>query len=170
LSAAVLVVLPLLAGVVVSIRSPEEVEKAASPPGMQPVSPDSTVVLDGKAYTCESVANLVERCTREGQLIFDEYKKNLVRYAESDQLGFLNAEGITTKTYVGLVACVFQQKGDDENVYIDYILTDPLIASKAERSDLGKRASLLPAWFAASKLLCPGVRKPRLYGDKPLPP
>lgn len=158
LGAIVLVGLPLLAGVIATQTAIGDVELIPPSPGVQPVSPDSTVVLSRKAYTCESVANLVSRCTVQGQLVFDNYKGNLGRYINSQQLGFLDTETITTKAFIGITACVLQMMDKNVDDFTGYILeNDPVTARKAEISAGSARTGLLPAWSAASTILCPGA-------------
>lgn len=124
-----------------------------------PISPETTVTINGKEWTCEQItATEPQECGDLTQKAFDSYKGNIDTYVNSGKLGPLNdgkAFSYEDAAFAGLVACAYIKNEGSLNGYIEFMMeTEPFNAKLTERS------AYLPAWFEASKSLCPHNQNP----------
>lgn len=130
--------------------------QSSSDTGTSTVPGESTVVIQGKEYTCEEItASLPQQCGEYTQQAFDAYKENIDAYVNSGKLGPLNNGGGFTyedAAFAGLVACAYVLAGEGQETYVEFMLATPPFDEKLK--DVGG-VGVLPAWFEAQKSLCP---------------
>jgi hypothetical protein len=118
---------------------------------------DVTHTFDGRAFTCEEALGVDPRvgCSDEVVAVWDEWGDRLSDYVDSGMLGPLNDQqefSFEDAAYAGVIACSFRHSGGNEQDFIDY-MQDP---ANNTQLDYLSGTELLPAWFAAGRILCPG--------------
>ena len=118
---------------------------------------DVTHTFDGRAFTCEEALGVDPSvgCSDEVVAVWEEWGDRLSDYVDSGMLGPLNDEqefSFEDAAYAGVIACSFRRSGDNEQDFIDY-MQDP---ANNTQLDYLSGTELLPAWFAAERILCPG--------------
>jgi hypothetical protein len=111
--------------------------------------------FEGQDFTCEDALDINPEvgCSDEIVDVWEEWGQNLPDYVDSGQLGPLNDESLAVGdiAFAGVMACVISDGGGDEQDFIDY-MQDP---DNQTQLDALSGTELLPAWFAAGKVLCP---------------
>ncbi len=125
-----------------------------APAGPAAVKPETTLTLNGKTYTCESVAGVAEgegSCSAEAQDTFDLYKGNIDSYVNGGRLGKLGEEPFTLedRAYAGLAACAHQKRSQSQQDFVAFMLSEEAFKNLSP-------GDLTPAWSEASKSLCNG--------------
>jgi hypothetical protein len=117
----------------------------------------SSVIISGKSYTCETIT-ATPKCSTTSQKVFDRYKNNIDTYVQTDKFGPFNDAAYADLALMGLFACTY--KVGEQQKYIDLLRKEAPTLVKGEEN-----VALLPAWFAAHSVLCPGGRGD---GDVPI--
>lgn len=153
----------LFVGAALTISGCSSATPQQAPPDSD-IPSESTVVIDGKAYTCAEII-VVETCGSDTAELFDKYKQNIESYVQSGELGPLNSNAFSYEdvAYAGLMACLHGSEGED--AYVDFMLSE----GGAAYADL-QRVDLLPAYFEASKSLCREEFTAGLPGDDVVTP
>jgi hypothetical protein len=118
---------------------------------------DVTHTFQGRAFTCEEALGVdpTVGCSDKVVAVWEESGDRLTDYVNSGELGPLNDEqefSFEDAAYAGVVACSFRRSGENEQDFIDY-MQDP--ANNTQLDHLSG-TELLPAWFTAGRILCPG--------------
>lgn len=121
---------------------------------------ESTVTIDGKDWTCETITATPEEsdCGELTQRAFDVYKDNLDGFVRSGDLGpamddsRLRYEDLA---FAGLVACAYMGNGEDQLTYVDYI------ANEHPFNQLGyDSVQYVTFWLKANENMCPDLEMP----------
>ena len=131
--------------------------------GLASAVPDTTVLIDGRAYTCAKLIEAGEACAPDTQRAFDRWGQAIDAYVNSGRLGPLGAQaGLRYEDVAaaGFAACIIADRGDDEQMFIDYM--------RGFYPD-ATGVALLPLWFGARDVLCPDAFGPRTRGDQVTP-
>ncbi|SDI35596.1 hypothetical protein SAMN05192558_107291 [Actinokineospora alba] len=120
------------------------------------VGGEPTIVVRGKPYTCETIANLIEPCGRDTQEIFDRFGDRIDRYVNGGGLGPLDNSVFIFEdvAYVGLTACTYQRQSKSQADYVAFLLGDADLSAKLEAARGDRVTGLQPAWNRALRFLC----------------
>ncbi len=116
---------------------------------------ETTVTYEGFVFTCGEATNAASGvCSQAVQTMFDRYKGNLDRYANSGLLGALNDRfyDFTDVSYVGLYACVDATNGVPFETFAEQII-DPSLTQGTYDGLVVE--DIRPAWITAQDVLCP---------------
>jgi hypothetical protein len=117
---------------------------------------DVVHTYEGKEFTCEETLGIDPEvgCSDDIVAVWEEWGQDLGDYVNSGRLGPLNDESsfsFEDAAYAGVIACVIREGGGDEQDFIDF-MRDPENNTQLEELS---GTELLPAWFAADRVLCP---------------
>lgn len=127
------------------------IESKSATPTVTP-TPEPTVIIQGKQYTCAQVLGLPSlECDWIFHRAFVKWGDKIDTYANSGKLGPLGNGDDAPVSYgdvaqLGLLACSVSEVGNTSEEYIPAARTIVKDASGVE---------LLPFWFEAQKSMCP---------------